>query len=62
LISAADIEAMIGEPVRMQVVDVPLIDLSSRDIRNRVAQRRSIRFMVPRAVEVYIAEKTLYRS
>jgi nicotinate-nucleotide adenylyltransferase len=43
-------------------VDVPLIDLASRDIRRRVGQGRSIRYMLPRAVEVYIAEKSLYRD
>jgi nicotinate-nucleotide adenylyltransferase len=48
-------------PLRMQVVEVPLIDLSSRDIRRRVAHGRTIRYMLPRAVEVYIAEKGLYR-
>jgi nicotinate-nucleotide adenylyltransferase len=59
---AADLQAAIGEPVRLQVVEVPLIDLSSHAIRRRVAQRRSIRYMLPRAVEVYIGEKELYRS
>ena len=49
-------------PLRMQVVEVPLIDLSSRDIRRRVAAGRTIRYMLPRAVEVYIAEKGLYRT
>jgi nicotinate-nucleotide adenylyltransferase len=48
-------------PLRFQVVEVPLIDLSSRDIRRRVAQGHTIRYMLPRAVEVYIGEKGLYR-
>ena len=48
--------------VRQQVIDSPLIDISSRDLRRRVAEGRSIRFMVPRAVEVYISEKGLYRA
>ncbi len=47
-------------PLRLQKVEVPLIDLSSRDIRRRVANGRSVRYMLPRAVEVYIAEKRLY--
>jgi nicotinate-nucleotide adenylyltransferase len=48
--------------IRFQPVDVPLIDLSSRDLRRRAAQGRSLRFMVPRAVECYIQEKKLYRN
>jgi nicotinate-nucleotide adenylyltransferase len=50
-----------GEPVRLRQVAVPLIDLSSRDIRGRVQRGGTIRYMLPRAVEVYIAEKGLYR-
>jgi nicotinate-nucleotide adenylyltransferase len=47
--------------LELQVVDVPLIDLSSRDIRARVAAGRSIRFMTPRAVEDHIRGTGLYR-
>ncbi|HEX4590438.1 MAG TPA: nicotinate-nucleotide adenylyltransferase [Gemmataceae bacterium] len=57
----ADLQAAIGEPVRIEIITVPLNDLSSHDIRKRVAQDRSIRYMTPRAVEVYIREKGLYR-
>jgi nicotinate-nucleotide adenylyltransferase len=45
----------------MQVVQAPLIEVSSRDLRRRVAEGRSIRYFVPRAVECYIQEKGLYR-
>jgi nicotinate-nucleotide adenylyltransferase len=66
VVPAADLQAALdlpaGEPLRLQTVDVPLIDLSSRDIRRRIGQGRSIRYMVPRAVEVYIGEKDLYRQ
>jgi nicotinate-nucleotide adenylyltransferase len=47
--------------LRIQVVDIPLIEIASRDVRRRVAQGRSIRFLVPRAVECYIGEKHLYQ-
>jgi nicotinate-nucleotide adenylyltransferase len=46
--------------VRLQVVEVPLIDISSRDLRRRAAEGRSLLFQLPRAVEVYIREKKLY--
>ena len=49
-------------PLRLQRVDVPLIDLSSRDIRRRVEAGRSVRYMLPRAVEVFMDEKGLYRA
>ena len=46
--------------LRLQVVDVPLIEIASRDVRRRVGEGRSVRFLVPRAVECYISEKHLY--
>lgn len=46
--------------IRLQVVEAPLIGIASRDIRQRVREGRSIRFLVPRPVECYIAEKGLY--
>jgi len=49
-------------PLRMTVVDAPLMDLASRDIRRRIAAGRSVRYMLPRAVEAYIEEKRLYRG
>jgi nicotinate-nucleotide adenylyltransferase len=39
-----------------------LVDVSSTDIRRRVAEGRSIRGMVPEAVERYIHEHDLYRK
>jgi nicotinate-nucleotide adenylyltransferase len=48
-------------PLRMQLVQVPLIDNSSRDLRARAAEGRSLRYLVPRAVECYIEAHHLYR-
>jgi nicotinate-nucleotide adenylyltransferase len=49
-------------PLRLQVVQSPLIDIASRDLRHRAAAGRSLRYLVPRAVECYIEEKRLYRD
>lgn len=49
-----------ADRLSLQVVDVPLIDLSSRDIRRRLGDGRSIRFMLPWAVERYIHDVRLY--
>ena len=48
-------------PVRLEVIEMPLIDISSRDLRRRVAAGRSLRYFLPRAVECYIHDKKLYR-
>jgi nicotinate-nucleotide adenylyltransferase len=38
----------------------PLIEISSTDLRGRIANRQSIRYLVPRAVEKYIETHQLY--
>ena len=48
-------------PLRYQIIEAPLITLSSRDIRARITNGRSVRYMIPRAVEAYIENKGLYR-
>jgi nicotinate-nucleotide adenylyltransferase len=49
-----------AERIRMQVIDLPLIDLASHELRERLMQKRSVKYLVPHAVEVYIREKRLY--
>jgi len=48
------------EEIRAHQVSMPLVDLSSTDIRDRVAKGQSIRYRTPRAVEKYIETHGLY--
>lgn len=48
--------------IREHVVPMPLIELSSRELRSRVQEGKSIRFRVPRPVESMIAAKGIYRT
>jgi nicotinate-nucleotide adenylyltransferase len=49
-------------PARIELVQSPLIDISSTDIRRRACEKRSFRYLVPRAVECYIENHKLYTS
>jgi nicotinate-nucleotide adenylyltransferase len=53
-----DGDARIREKAR--VLDAPLLEISSSDIRERVRTGRSIRYLVPPAVRAYIEKKNLY--
>jgi nicotinate-nucleotide adenylyltransferase len=46
---------------RVTFFDMPRVDVASSDLRRRVAEGRSIRYLVPDAVGSYIAERGLYR-
>jgi nicotinate-nucleotide adenylyltransferase len=50
-------------PKRPPIYYVPVteLDISSTEIRNRVRSSRSIRFLMPEAVERYVIDKELYR-
>ena len=58
----APLRAVLGESLesRIQFVTIPGVDISSSDIRLRVGEGRSIRYMTPRAVECYIETCKLY--
>jgi nicotinate-nucleotide adenylyltransferase len=57
-VSFEDADPSIRE--RALLLDVPLIDVSSSDIRDRVRHGRTIRYLVPARVSAYIEEKNLY--
>lgn len=48
------------ERVRRHQVEMPQVELASREIRRRVAAGLSIRYQTPRAVEKYIETARLY--
>lgn len=46
----------------LEVVDTPLMHLSSTDIRRRISAGRSVRYLVPAEVEEYIYRHSLYQG
>lgn len=45
---------------RVAVVDAPLIEISSTQVRERISQLKSISFYVPESVEKFIIDNKLY--
>ena len=59
---AAALEERFGAAAsRIHLLDGPALDVSSSDIRRRVASGKTIRYLVPRRVEELITARGLYR-
>ena len=48
--------------IRTAQVEMPLVELSSTDLRERASSGKSLRYRTPRAVENYIETQGLYRT
>ena len=48
------------DPSRIQLISMPGTCISATDLRNRVQDGRGLRFLTPRAVEVFLTEHNLY--
>jgi nicotinate-nucleotide adenylyltransferase len=61
---ATTLAVALGEAIASRVVFVrmPGIDLSSTELRDRVAAGKSLRYAVPGAVDAYIRDKKLYAA
>ncbi len=46
----------------IELVEVPALSISSTDIRNRIKENRSIKYLLPEPVEDYIFKNGLYRD
>lgn len=54
----------LSEKVRSKVLrlEIPLLSISSTEIRHRVAARENLRYLLPHSVEQYIYKRGLYRN
>lgn len=63
-VAREDVRVRLGDlaaPGRLAFFDMPRIDVSSSDVRRRVAAGRPVRHLVPDRVVALIAERGLYR-
>jgi len=50
-----------GAIARVQLLDMPLLQISGTDLQRRIRAGLSIKYLVPRAVEAYIRQHKLYQ-
>jgi nicotinate-nucleotide adenylyltransferase len=61
-VTTADLPEFGPGALPLRAVSVPPIGIASHDLRRRVAEGRSVRYLVPRGVEAYIEANGLYRG
>jgi nicotinate-nucleotide adenylyltransferase len=50
-----------GLKSKVQFMEAPLLSISSREVRQRILEKRSFRYYLPRSVFTYIEENHLYK-
>jgi nicotinate-nucleotide adenylyltransferase len=62
-ITSSQIVEWVGQEIAARVLSLimPGTDLSATELRQRIADGRSLRFLTPRAVEAFIFQHGLYR-
>jgi nicotinate-nucleotide adenylyltransferase len=56
-----DVLSALSQPERVELFEIPRLDISSRDLRRRVADGQPIDTLVPAPVAALVAERGLYR-
>lgn len=56
------VERLVELPVRLEFFDMPRVDISSSEIRRRLAGGHTIDYLVPTAVAEHLRRADLYRS
>lgn len=57
---AVKLGARVAQGLREGVIRTPLLEIASRDIRERISRGTAVRYLVPEAVEGYIRANGLY--
>ncbi len=46
---------------KIVIIDMPIVDISSTDIRERIKSGKSVRYRIPQSVEKFITDRGIYR-